>query len=41
MGMEKEESKLKGSENTFNKIREENLPNLKKEICKRSLQNTK
>lgn len=32
IGIEEEDSKLKGPENTSNKIKEENFPNLKKEI---------
>jgi hypothetical protein len=42
--IEGEDSQLKGPENIFNKIREENFPSLKKrDACKhaRSLQNTK
>jgi hypothetical protein len=38
------DSHFKGPENIFNKIIEENFPNLKKEMginCTRSLQNTK
>jgi hypothetical protein len=35
IGIEEEDSQLKGPENIFNKIKEENFPNLKKEMDKK------
>lgn len=38
---EGEGTQLEGTENTFNKITEDNFPNMKMEVSMRSIQNAK